>query len=120
MPLEKFTLNNDHAVQISQQKCPRTTKKQARNMVSIKITFVIAFTALIILSAKNIQAHLQSSHPNGDQCQCAQIDESWHFHFLQKTSKHKTQKRGDFNLLSDADCNEKRHQRLKWDVFICP
>ena len=89
-------------------------------MVSIKIAFILAFSAFIILFARNVQAHLQSSHPNGDQCQCAQINEAWHFHFLQKTSKHKTEKRSDFDLLSDADCNERRHQRLKWDVFICP
>ena len=89
-------------------------------MVSIKITLAIFFAAFITSFTKNVEAHLQSGHPNSDQCQCAQVDESWHFHFLQQTSKHKIKKRGDFNLTSDSACKEQRHQRLKWDVFICP
>ena len=89
-------------------------------MISIKNASVIAFAASIIFFTKNIQAHLQSGHPDNDQCQCAQVDESWHFHFLQKISRHKTKKRDDFNLPSNDECSEQRHQRLKWDVFICP
>jgi len=89
-------------------------------MISIKMTLALAFAAIITSFTKNVEAHLQSGHPNSDQCQCAQVDDTWHFHFLQKTSKHKTKKRGDFHLVSDSACNEQRHQRLKWDVFICP
>ena len=89
-------------------------------MVSLKNAFAIILTAFIFLFTKNVHAHLKSGDPSSDQCQCARIDEAWHFHFLQKTSKHKTTKRADFDLSSEEKCTEQRHQRLKWDVFICP
>ena len=89
-------------------------------MVSIKNASAMILTAFFLLSTKNVHAHLKSGHPNSDQCQCAHADEAWHFHFLQKTSKHKTTKRADFDLPSEEKCDEQRHQRLKWDVFICP
>ena len=89
-------------------------------MVSIKNALAMILTAFFLLFTKNVHAHLKSGHPNSDQCQCAHADETWHFHFLQKTSKYKTTKRADFDLPSEEKCDEQRHQRLKWDVFICP
>ena len=89
-------------------------------MVFLKNALPLILIASIFLFTKNVHAHLKSNHPNSDQCQCARADETWHFHFLQKTSKYKTTKRADFDLPSEEKCDEQRHQRLKWDVFICP
>jgi hypothetical protein len=82
---------------------------------------VIITTALCLSAMSSLaEAHLLSHHPEKDQCNCAEVDQSWHFHFIQQTSKFKSTTRQDQGLESEDSCKALRGERLKWDVFTCP
>jgi hypothetical protein len=96
-------------------------EQETERVKSAAVKPVIMTITLCLFGMPSLaQAHFLSHHPKNDQCNCAEVDQSWHFHFIQQTSKFKSITRLDQGLESEASCKTLRGERLKWDVFTCP
>tara|TARA_A100001011_G_scaffold349015_1_gene387268 strand:+ start:272 stop:628 length:357 start_codon:yes stop_codon:yes gene_type:complete len=96
-----------------------TDRRKTVRLITVKP--VIMTIALCLFGMPSmVQAHFLSHHPENDQCKCAEVNQSWHFHFIQQTSKFKSITRLDQGLDSEESCKILRGERLKWGVFTCP
>ena len=68
----------------------------------------------------NATAHLLSQHPEKNQCNCANVDGLWHYHYVQETSKLKSISKLEGYFDEEAGCKDTRDFRLQWRVFKCP
>ena len=73
-----------------------------------------------VIVSSDTKAHLLSAHPDTNQCVCAEINGVWHYHFLERLSSQKFNKRQDNGFDSEETCTAQAAERLKWDVFTCP
>jgi hypothetical protein len=96
-----------------------TDRRKTVRLVTVK-PVIIAIALSLFGMPSLAQAHFLSHHPENDQCKCAEVNQSWHFHFIQQTSKFKSITRLDQGLDSEESCKTLRGDRLKWGVFTCP
>lgn len=100
----------------------RVTLKQTMGMrvIAGNNAALALILMLFVFISSNAKAHLLSAHPDRNQCVCAEIEGVWHYHFLERLSTHKFNKRQDTGFDTQEACMAQSVERLRWDVFTCP